>query len=140
MSDTTGHIFAFYTGDRVRWEQDDEGNTLEDPIVESGWVDRSWSPYTFFDSRNDVRPAVDVDLSDREALQDEITDALGFLDGGYEDNGDGTFYAREGYAPFHDNPEGWEYTYALHFKRKYLGKDGYVEVPWHPVMDGGIEL
>lgn len=139
MSDTAtqslGHIFAFITGDRVRWIEDQE-----EPVQENGWVDWSWSPYVFHDSRNDVRPAVDVDVSDREELWDEIQDALGHLDGGYEDNGDGTFYAREGYTPFHDNPEGWEYSYAVHFVRKFQGDKGWVEVPWHPVKDGGFTL
>jgi len=133
-----GHIFAFYTCTRVRWEEDADGNTLEDPITENGWVDWAWSPYVLHESRNDVRPAVDVDLSDRETLADEIEDALGKL-GAYRDNGDGTFYAEDDDSPVHDNPEGWRYSYALHFKRKYLGANGYVEVPWHP-REAGMEV
>lgn len=164
MSETTGHIFAFITADRVKWEatiaelatmerksEDDvraewvddtdydatsDTVRLEDPIEENGWVDRRWST-TLFDSHNDVSPVVDVDLSDRETLEDEVRDALEWLEGGYEDNGDGTFYASDSYQPY---TEPWSYRYALHFVRKYYGANGYVEVPWHPVTDGGITL
>lgn len=180
----TGHIFAFITADRVKWEAtaeelaamegddvtpdvirqryadgwhtdrrtgkityDGDGSgdydpasdtvRLEDPIEENGWVDRRWSATTLYDNRNDVSPVVDVDESDRETLEEDVRDALGWLEGGYNDNGDGTFYAADSYQPY-DEP--WSYSYALHFKRKYLGANGYVEVPWHPVKDGGITL
>lgn len=135
-----GHIFGHLTGTRVRWETDENGDTHEDPIEEHGWVDRSWSPYVLHDGRNDVRPVVDVDESDTEQLAEEVLDALGWLEGGYEDNGGGTFYSSGSYMPFHDNPEGWSYSYALHFTRKSYESRGYVERPWHPVEDGGIGL
>lgn len=131
MSD---HIYAWFTADRVRWEEDSE-----DPITENGWVDWSWSPYVLHDGRNDVRPAVDS-TTDAEDFQDDVREALGRLEGGYEDNGDGTFYSRDSYTPLHDNPEGWSYTYALHFRRKYLGPKGWTEEAWHPVRDGGLEI
>jgi hypothetical protein len=161
----TGHIFAFLTGDRVKGEAsvaelaalegrpeedvraqwaddtdyDPESDTvrLEDPLEEGGWVDTRWSMRVFHDSRNDVRPVVDVDLSDRETLQDEISDAMQYLPGGPEDNGDGTFYSADSDQPY-DDP--WNYSYALHFVRKYLGSKGWVEEPWHPVKDGGFTL
>lgn len=159
-----GHIFAFITCDRVKgeatieewaklnnvsveearaeWQDDPDYNAssdtvrLEDLIQENGWIDRRWSSTVLYDSRNDVSPVVDAD-TDSEELADEVRDALGWLEGGFTDNGDGTFYAEESYQPF-DEP--WDYSYALHFVRKYLGAKGYVEVPWHPVKDGGIEL
>jgi len=134
-----GHIYAFLTGERVRWAEDSDGHPIEDPIQENGWVDRAWSPYVFHDSRNDVRPVVDADLSDREMLSGEITDALGWLPGGWEDNGDGIFYGQESDQPSHDNPEEWAYSYALHFVRKFYGPDGWTEQPWHP-SDGGFEI
>jgi hypothetical protein len=160
-----GHIFGFITCTRVKWEAtitelaendgrsvDDvraewDGDTdyspesdsvrLEDPWEESGWIDCAWSPTVLQDSRNDVRPVVDVDESDTETLADEVRDALGWLEGGYEDNGDGTFYASGSRSPM-DEP--WTYSYALHFVRKSLGPEGYVETAWHPVRDGGITL
>ncbi len=169
MSETAtqgfGHIFAFITADRVKgeatiaelatmerksedevraeWSDDTDYNAasdtvrLEEPIQENGWVDRRWSATTLYDNRNDVSPVVDCPEEDDERLDDEVRDALGWLEGGFEDNGDGTFYAADSYQPY-DEP--WSYSYALHFKRKYLGANGYVEVPWHPVKDGNIAL
>ena len=134
----TGHIFAFITCTRVKWGQDDEGNTCEDATEEHGWIDRSWSPYVLHDSRNDARPVVDVDLSDTETLADECRDALGWLEGGAEDNGDGTFYSADSYTPYgvHTDDRGeWTYSYALHFTRKFLGPKGWTEEAWIPPMD-----
>lgn len=190
MSELTGHIFAFVTANRVKWEAtaeelataegddvtpddirqryadgwhtdrrtgkityDGDGSgdynpdsdtvRLEEPIEENGWVDPRWSMYTLYDSRNDVRPVVDCDLSDRETLEGEIADALNTLEGGPVDNGDGTFYSADSYTPNASNLDdrgNWSYSYALHFRRKFLGANGYVEVPWHPVKDGGFTL
>lgn len=134
---STGHIFGHLTCTRVRWEQDEEGNTYEDPVEEHGWIDRSWSPYVLHDNRNDVHPVVDVDVSDTSTLTDEVWDALNWLEGGYEDNRNGTFYASESYQPY---TEEWSYHYALHFTRKFLGPKGWTEEPWHPFDDGGLDL
>lgn len=134
VSPPWGHIFAFITCTRTRWEQDEDGDTLEDPIQEHGWIDRSWSPYVLHESRNDVSPVVDCPEEDDERLHEEVSDALGWLEGGAEDNGNATFYAREGYTPFQNNAEGWEYSYALHFVRKSQGARGYIEEPWIPPM------
>lgn len=134
-----GHIFAHLTCTRVRWPQDGDGTVSEEYIDEHGWIDRSWSPYVLHDSRNDVRPEVDCDENDPE-LADYVREALGWLEGGYSDNHDGTFYSAESYMPFHDNPEGWSYSYALHFVCKFYGPNGWTEQAWHPVNDGGIEL
>lgn len=128
-----GQVFAFYTCTRVRWEDDEEGNPIEDPVEEHGWVDRGWSPYVLHESRNDVRPAISLDEGS-EDLADEVREALGWLEGGFNDNGDGTFYAAESYKPFHDNPEGWDYSYAVHFTHKTVGINGWCEVPWIPVL------
>lgn len=159
-----GQIFAHITATRVKWEAtveemakmegksvaevlaaweddsdyDSETETirLEDPMEEHGWVDRYWSTTTLYDSRNDVRPVVDEDESS-EDLEEEVIAALGWLEGGYEDNGDGTFYASQSYQPY---TEEWNYSYALHFVRKYHNGTTYVEVPWHPFRDGGIKI
>lgn len=128
MSD---QIFAFVTCTRVRWEGEDS-----DPVEECGWVDVSWSPRQLEESRNYVRPFMSV-KSDAETLQYEVECVLDWLDGGYEDNGDGTFYSRDSYQP-HDEP--WSYTYAVHFIRKYFGDKGWTESAWHPKCDGGLDI
>jgi hypothetical protein len=127
----SGHIFAFITCTRVMWP---EGS--EDPIEEHGWIDRRWSTTTLYDNRNDVGPVVDVDLSDTETLGEEVRDALGWLEGGYNDNGDGTFYAADSYQPYE---EPWNYSYALHFVRKFYGPKGWTEEAWTPPADMLIE-
>ncbi len=127
-----GRILAYYTCTRVKWDCGDEScehfGCMDYPIEEHGWVDRRWNRLLLADSRNDVRPAVDMDETDPD-LMDEIRDALDWLDGGYDDNIDGTFYAKDSYDPF-DEP--WSYSYALHFTRKYLGPRGWVEESWAP--------
>lgn len=178
-----GHIFAFITCTRVKWEAtatelaamegddvtaddirqryadgwhvdrrtgkieyDGDGSgdysplsdtvRLEGPIEEHGWVDRSWSPTVLHDSRNDVNPAINLDEND-EDLGDEVRELLEWLEGGYENNGDGTFYARDSYKPHED---AWSYEYAVHFTRKDNPSGTYNELPWHPVRDGKIQL
>lgn len=159
-----GRIFAHITADRVKWEatveeyaemtqqteeevrEEWEGDSdfdatsdvirLEEVIEEHGWIDRRWSSITLHDSRNDVTPVVDCDERS-EDLEDEVIDALWWLEGGYEDNGDGTFYASDSYQPY---TEPWNYSYALHFVKKDLVDGRWTETPWHPVKDGGITL
>lgn len=139
-----GHIFAHVTCTRVRWPG--EGDADYDPngcgIEEHGWIDRRWSPYVLHESRNDATPVVDVNEDDTETLRDEVHDALGWLEGGYEDNLDGTFYASSSYQPYASNSDDrgdWSYSYAIHFTRKFYGSDGWTEERWHPRRDGGIE-
>lgn len=135
-----GHIFAHITCTRVKWECEDEScehsGCVDYPTEEHGWIDRSWSSTTLHDSRNDVRPVVDDD-EQSEDLAEDVRDALGWLEGGYEDNGDGIFYSRDSYQPY---TEPWHYSYAIHFVRKFYGPKGWTEERWHPVKDGGIEL
>ena len=153
------HIFAFITCTRVKWEAsvaemaemtgqteaevkaEWEGDTdydadydtirLEDPMEENGWVDRSWSSTALYDSRNDVGPIVDC-LEYDEELADEVRDALGWLEGGYEDNGDGTFYASCSYQPMN---EPWSYSYAIHFTQKEWVNGKWTESTWIPPLD-----
>ena len=111
---------------------------LEDAIEDHGWIDRGWSSRVLHESRNDVSPVVDasvsVDESDHEDLVDQVLDALGWLEGGYEDNGDGTFYASDSYQPY-DEP--WSYSYALHFTlKRHSASEGWNEKPWHPEHAG----
>lgn len=138
-------IFAFVTCTRVDWECDEDGLPVGDPIEQDGWIDWRWSARELFESRNDVNPMVSFNLSDltsdfgavRESAEEEVRNALAFLDGGWEDNGDGTFYALDNYRPY---DEGASYGYALHFVRKFLGPKGWTEEAWHPVRDGGMTL
>lgn len=127
-------IFAFMTVTRVRW---DDGS--DELIEEHGWVDDGWSLRELHDSRNYVNPVFSHGV-DSECLEDEVMEALSLLPGGFEDNGDGTFYAVDPEFPLHDNLEGWRYNYAIHFTRKYFGDNGWTEKPWHPVKDGGISI
>lgn len=135
-----GQIKAYYTCTRVKWECDDEScehfGCVDYPVEEHGWIDRRWSSRELYESRNDVSPVINLDES-HEDLADEVRDALGWLEGGFTDNGDGTFYASGDHQPY-DEP--WNYSYALHFTVKSLGPDGWFEKAWHPVRDGGIEL
>ena len=124
-----GHIFAFMTADAVSID-----GTEDEREERHGWIDKEWSMTVLHESRNDVSPLVSVEESDAETLADEIRDVLG--DGSlYFDNGDGSFYA-------HDSTEedGFSWTYAVHFKRKFLGSNGWIETDWHPETDGGISL
>lgn len=99
---------------------------LEEPVEEHGWADRFWSKTQLYDSRNDVRAAVSCSLDDPQ-LMAEVDDALNELEGGWIDNGDGTFYAKDTYTP---DKEPWTYDYALHLVVKDYGQDGWVERPW----------
>lgn len=123
-------IFAFITCTRVKWEQDEDGMPVGDYIEEHGWIDRGWSPFELYENRNDVSPAFSLDEDDPE-LMDEVRGTLGWLEGGYEDNGGGTFYASESYQPFDQE---WSYSYAVHFKRKFFGPDGWTEEAWVPPL------
>lgn len=125
-------IFGVYTCTRVKWECGDErcehDGCVDYPIEEHGWIDRNWSATELFEHRNDVSPIVSLDESDPD-LMEEVREALGWLEGGFEDNGDGTFYARESYQPL---TEPWHYSYALHFVRKFHGPKGWTEERWIP--------
>ena len=133
-----GQIFAHYTCTRVMWEQDEDGMPVSDsPVEEHGWIDRRWSSTQLYDNRNNVSPVINLCEFSKEELAEEVEEALEWLEGGYEDNGDGTFYASESYQPY---TEPWSYSYAIHFTRKYYGALGWVEQPWHPVKDGGIKV
>lgn len=129
-----GQIFAHYTCTRVKWECDDEScdhfGCMDYPVEEHGWVDRSWNSRELYESRNDVRPVINLNEDDPE-LMDEVRGALGWLEGGYENNGDGTFYSKDSYQPY-DEP--WSYSYALHFTRKFFGPKGWTEEAWVPSL------
>lgn len=105
---------------------------MEDSVEENGWIDRAWNSRVLHDSRNDVSPVVSCDLDNAYDLFTEVKDALEWLPGGYTDNGDGTFYAKDSYEPL-DGP--WYYSYALHFVWKKCTNKGWVEVPWLGVQD-----
>ncbi len=120
----SGHIFGFITGHAVTPNDGEE----------NGWIDLSWSRTVLHFSRNDVRPVVDCDERDDD-LAEYVRDALGTF-GPYFDNGDGTFYWQDETL----SRDGWVWTYAIHVKRKFFGPNGWTEVDWHPVKNGGIEL
>ena len=123
---------------REEWSEDSDYDAasdtirLEDPMEESGWIDRSWSRYVLHDSRNDVRSVFIVDEIDTETLTEEVRDVLEWL-GAYEDNGDGTFYASENDDEPYDDP--WRYSYAVHFTRKFFDWNGWTEESWIPPTD-----
>jgi hypothetical protein len=112
-------IFAHWTADRVSQESSENGLAEE-----SGWVNRRGSR-EIYESRNDVRPEINMDVDDPD-LREFIAD----LDLRHaEDNGDGTFYFQDEDIDL-DTGDSW--TYALHFTQKYLGPTGWVEREWHP--------
>ncbi len=124
-------IFAFMTATAVEIapESEDSGIELD------GWIDQEWSMTHLHDNRNDVPPLINLSESDTEGLAEEIRDILGDLSL-WEDNGDGTFYSKTSRIE-----DGMEYTYAVHFKRKFIASDGgWAESDWHPESDGGISL
>lgn len=124
-------IFAFMTATAVEIapEAEDSGIELR------GWIDKEWSMTTLHDSRNDVRPLMNVDETATDDLSEEISDILG--DGSlWEDNGDGDFYSKETRIE-----DGYEYSYCVHFHRRFIASDGsWAETEWHPENDGGIVL
>lgn len=126
----SGKVYAFMTATAVKWEDDES----EDYSERHGWIDPA-EMTELQESRNYVSPAISVDLSETEELTEEIR---GFFGGGgiWEDDGDGTFYGTWETT----DDDGWTFTYALHFKLKTLGENGWVELPWHPEKDGGISL
>lgn len=109
------------------YRPDSDTVRMEDPIEEHGWVDRSWDSRVLYDSRNDVGPVVSQNLEDVFDLYGEVNDALEWLPGGFDDNGDGTFYAADSESPFGSE---WDYSYAIHFTRKFLSSTGWTEEPW----------
>ncbi|MBD0739815.1 hypothetical protein [Streptomyces sp. CBMA29] len=121
-----GQIFAFVTASVVR------SNGAE----EHGWIDTWWSRTELQEARNYAPPVVNLPEDD-EDLAEYVRDAIGENLGVYFDNGDGTFYAEDAHQ---DVKTGDHWSYAMHFKRKYLGPNGWTETDWHPVADGGITL
>ncbi|MDA3643796.1 hypothetical protein LZ318_11845 [Saccharopolyspora indica] len=120
----TAQIFAFMTASAHRFE---EG--CSDPEEQHGWIDWSWSHTQLHESRNDVRPRIDSPEDD-EHLADEIRDLIGDATG-WENNGDGTLYDQNPYESLED---GWDYTYAVHFSKKYHhATKGWVEERFDPI-------
>jgi len=124
---SVGHIFGHLTCTRV---------SLEGDVEEHGWVDHRRSACELYDNRNDVSPVVDCPEEDDERLAEEVSDALGWLEGGYEEGVGGTFYASESYEPYAsdlDDRGAWSYSYALHFTRKsHSAEKGWHEEAWSP--------
>lgn len=122
-----GQIFAFMTATVVKL----------DGTEEYGWIDPRWSRTTLLESRNDAGTVVNERESD-EDLPDWVRDALGTHLGAYEDNGDGTFCGTDSFT---DPDTGLDWTYSLHFVRKFFNeRDGWTERAWHPATDGRIDL
>ena len=127
MSDAqlSGFLHVFMTGERITPESAEQGDAAE-----RGWVDPQFSTHEFFDSRNDAGSVLSVPLSDPD-LTGQIVDALQFYLGGWEDNGDGTFYSTGDGV---DYATGDSYRYALHFVRKFYDGRQYREEPYAPVI------
>jgi len=129
----TGHIFCFVTAAKVTTGKDGRSD-VPDAEIESGFIDPLYSMYILFESRNDVRPVLNMSIND-PGLADEIKDLIREWSP-MADNGDGTFicqYER-------DIEDGSNLRYSLHFSHKYLAENGFTETPWHPVRDGGIQF
>lgn len=127
----TRQIFCHMTATAVKW--DDEHQDY--PHERHGWLDPSWDRTELQESRNYVRPLIN-EPEDSEDLADEISDLMGKYEY-WEDNGDGTFYAKDTY----DDEDGWIYSTAIHFTVKYQFDTGnWDEKPWHPKTDGKYEL
>lgn len=134
----TKRITAWLTGESVTPESAAHGDWAE-----HGWVDPQWSLRVFHDSRNDVRPLLDMAEDDPD-LAESVRDVLSEYLGSYADNGDGTFYGQDSSE---DYQTGTSYTYAVHFVAKYRDASapdaepyaGYVERSWHPA-DNGVTL
>lgn len=117
-----GQIFAFVTASTV----DSDGRE------DNGWIDPQWSRTVLMESRNDAPPVVNLDETDDD-LAEYIIDALSEYVGVYFDNGDGTFYAEDVHI---DTATGIHWTYAMHFKRKFFGPNGWTEESWIPSKNG----
>jgi len=115
-----GRITAWMTASQTVFNDTEEGYTEE-----HGWIDPPWSRTQLHDSRNDVRPLLDLWIED-----DDLTEELRDILIGFNDNGDGSYYGNETES-FRPN-ESWHY--AIHLKHKFFGPDGWVEAPYHPSL------
>lgn len=124
-------IFAYLTGERHTPESVEHGDAAE-----RGWIDPWWSHNALFDSRNDVRPVVDV-WEDDEELGDLVADALDLL-GAWESSDGSTFYGIDPWDEDYRTGEHWQA--ALHFVRKsYDATVGrYVEEPYAPELPARV--
>lgn len=126
------YIHCFMTANRLNVDPDENPNG----DTENGWVAAQWSRRTLFDNRNDAGTVFSTP-SDSFDLYDDVDNALNDLPGGWDDNGDGTFYAKDDERHFEDP---YSFSYALHFVEKDLGPDGYFERPWLPFQSVGYRL
>lgn len=134
----SGTLYVFVTGDRVTPESASEGM-----VEESGWVDCDYSATTLFESRNDVRPLVSVDVAELshgrdygngltdtpEEVRQEVRDAIYRVSSSWEGE-DGTYYAQDETVWDYSSPD--TYMYAVHVFVKHNTAKGYVESPVDP--------
>ncbi|AIG78446.1 Hypothetical protein AJAP_28035 [Amycolatopsis japonica] len=135
----SAHIYAYLTATRIEFF----GEGCDDYNEEHGWIDRDRSRTELHDFQSDVRPIVEWPENDPtdggvyEGLADAVRTAFEAFEGRPFDNGNGSFYDSGEYSPV---DESWTYTYAVHFRRKFLGPNGWAEERWHPTRDGGVAL
>jgi len=116
----TGHIFGFMSATSTEW-------TDADDLIEShGWIDPPWSLTELHQNRNDVTPVLSMDADDPE-LMEYIRELVVF----HDNNGDGTFYAQD---VQNDKITDFGWRYAIHFKRKYFGPNGWTEEDFIPEL------
>lgn len=124
---THGVIRAYLTATAVKFAEDGSGAESE----ENGWVDYDYSLTELFESRNDVRPAGEFNLSTggSEVLRcwdDEITpeqwarnvlsETLGSAE---HDEGSHTFYGSDEIFSDATLTDPRTFSYALHFHVKH---------------------
>lgn len=118
----------------------------DDYTEEHGWVDPCWTMRELYESRNDVRPAAELYLTEGAELnhdrswighsvtdEDEILTVADFIRatvaeilGSADDNGNGTWYSSDEIVTDYRDPR--SYTYALHFHVKHNdSRRGWVE-------------
>lgn len=118
----SGRLYVYVTGERHTPESLAHGDAEE-----LGWIDWNYSDTALYDSRNDVRPLIAVDVADldRDEILDAIRDVIGYADSSES----GTIYPADGSIPDYASPD--TFTYAVHV----FVKHGDVESPVHIPLD-----
>ena len=125
-----GIVSMFVTADKLSIDPDE---SPDDPCIDCGWIDPSFSDSVLFESRNDVSPLFQYSV--RDIVNDMEGDILAELrfrmgeygcDPTYADLSSGpTAYAPDPYIPTYSEP--YQYLYAVHLSVKYYDGTKYVE-------------
>jgi hypothetical protein len=118
-----GRIFAHMSASAAGFP-----DSQEDYREQHGWVDPDFSMFELFPSRNDVKTLISIDAdAGHNEISDALYEALGYLPGGAEDNGDGTYTSYDVLST-----GSWDYLYYVHFTYKHSGGSStpYAEEPF----------